>query len=238
MTRLGRVAALWRYPFKSMAGETLARARLTDRGLPGDRGWALRDADGRLASAKRFPSLMLCAARYAAEPAGGAPPEAELELPGGLRLWTSDSSAAQRLSELAGKPMTLEGGEPGRHFDSQPVHIVTTATLAAMKTRRPESAWDARRFRPNVLIETDGLEGFPELEWSGRRLRVGSAVLAVGKPTARCVMTTHGQPRAGLDADPGVLWAVGEAAQGRLGVYACVVEPGEAGVGEAVLLEP
>lgn len=238
MTRVGRVAALWRYPVKSMAGESLSRAVLGEAGLPGDRGWALREQDGRLASAKRFAGLMLCRARFVVEPGGEPRPcEAELTLPDGTRLLTSDPSTPERLSRLAGRPLTLEGGGPGRHFDSRPVHLLTTASLAALRARRPESAWDPRRFRPNILIETEGREGFPEQDWSGRRLRAGTALLELGKPTSRCVMTTHPQPHFELAADPGILWALGEACAARLGVYAGVARPGELAVGDEVVLE-
>src|SRR3712207_6426401 len=38
---LGRVAALTRYPVKSMTGESLPEASVEPRGLVGDRGWAV-----------------------------------------------------------------------------------------------------------------------------------------------------------------------------------------------------
>ena len=51
-TRLGSVVALWRYPVKSMMGEELNRAEVTERGLVGDRAYALVDGtDGKVASA-------------------------------------------------------------------------------------------------------------------------------------------------------------------------------------------
>ena len=48
----GSVVALWRYPVKSMMGEELNASAVTDRGLLGDRAYALVDrSDGKVASA-------------------------------------------------------------------------------------------------------------------------------------------------------------------------------------------
>src|SRR5215216_6308451 len=52
-TVVGSVVSLWRYPVKSMMGEELNASELTQRGLLGDRTYALVDAvDGKVASAK------------------------------------------------------------------------------------------------------------------------------------------------------------------------------------------
>ncbi len=58
---IGTVAALWRYPVKSMMGEELNSAEVTERGLLGDRAYALVDVEtGKIASAKnprKWPTL-------------------------------------------------------------------------------------------------------------------------------------------------------------------------------------
>lgn len=61
MSTLGKIREIWRYPFKSMQGECLERCEVGTLGLPGDRGWALRDeAAGEIRGAKKMPSLLLC----------------------------------------------------------------------------------------------------------------------------------------------------------------------------------
>ena len=86
---VGRIAEIWRHPVKSMQGERLESAHVGKQGIPGDRGWAVRDeVRGGIRGAKKIPALMNCAARYLEEPArdGGLAPVPEIELPNGERL--------------------------------------------------------------------------------------------------------------------------------------------------------
>src|ERR1043166_7472890 len=81
---LGRVIEIWRYPVKSMGGEQLERCALGKLGIPGDRGWAVRDeAAGEIRGAKKLPALLLLATRYLEEPAGERIPSAEITFPDG-----------------------------------------------------------------------------------------------------------------------------------------------------------
>jgi uncharacterized protein len=282
MTTLGTVREVWRYPVKSMGGELLQRTTLGPLGIPGDRGWAMRDQKaGEIRGAKKMPALMMCTARYLAEPdAGGAVPPAEITLPDGAKFRTDAPDAAERLSAYLGRDVTVWPLQPpdhrehyrrgmpdnpdmeqelralfgrtpdeplpdlsvfppelfeftsplGTYFDAFPLHVLSTAALAAMGS--PEQ-FDVRRFRPNVLVEMTGA-GHVEKAWSGRDVRIGGAVARVQMPTVRCSMTTQAQP--GLPKDPSVLRAiVGDADQG-LGVYATVVTPGPVAVGDPVEL--
>ncbi|MBW2291304.1 MAG: MOSC domain-containing protein, partial [Deltaproteobacteria bacterium] len=89
----------------------------------------------------------------------------------------------------------------------------------------PDSQMDVRRFRPNALLETTEPGSFPEQDWIGRRIRIGSAVLSIQSTCIRCVMTTHGF--ADIPKDPSVMRTLVKEAEGNLGVYATVDEPGE-----------
>ena len=306
---IGRVKGVWRYPLKSMAGERLAAASVGARGLWGDRGWALRDEEaGEIRGAKISPKLMLCAARYRAEPAAeGAPPHADITLPDGTETATDDPKINGLLSELLGRRVTLwplrpatdlahyrraipaarvvgflsrsrnfrrlaigamrlagkdkelredfgrEPGEPlpdlsalpaeifeftsppGTYFDAFPLHLLTTASLAALARHAPDTAWDARRFRPNFLIETaDGVEGLVESGWGGRVLRVGALTLKCEMPAPRCSMTIQAQ--ADLPKDPRVLRTIVKEAGQSLGMYASVSAAGRVSVGDEVEL--
>jgi uncharacterized protein YcbX len=105
---VGRVTEIWRYPVKSMGGERLEACTLGPRGIPGDRGWAVRDeAAGEVRGAKKLPELLRCAARYVEEPGDGPIPPAEITLPDGARIRSDAREAGERIGALVGRRVTL-----------------------------------------------------------------------------------------------------------------------------------
>ena len=114
---VGSVAGLWRFPVKSMAGERLQQAELTERGLLGDRGYALIDVQtGKVVSAKSvrlFPGVLNCRATFVEPPRlGAATPAVKITLPDG-RSVTSDSSDIDRvLSSFFSREVTLAQSAP------------------------------------------------------------------------------------------------------------------------------
>jgi uncharacterized protein YcbX len=133
-------------------------------------------------------------------------------------------------------PETIEFASiPGTYFDAHPLHLLTTASLAHLAQRAPEASWDARRFRPNLLLETaPELTGLVENGWSGRRLRIGEVVIACLERTIRCSMVTQPQPELGRDT--AVLRSIVRDAEQKLGVYATVESPGRVRAGDSVEL--
>ena len=121
MTRaepIGHVAALWRYPVKSMAGEELDSCEVTPRGLLGDRGYALVDESaGVVASAKNprvWPDLLAYRAAYTAPPRlGEGLPPVRITLPDGREVGSEDQ-AAEALSATFGRPVVLSARPPDR----------------------------------------------------------------------------------------------------------------------------
>ncbi|MDQ6652850.1 MAG: MOSC N-terminal beta barrel domain-containing protein, partial [Acidobacteriota bacterium] len=84
---IGIVQQIWRYPVKSMAGEKLSECSVQTLGIPGDRGWALRDEVAReITNGKRIPLLMQCAARYREEPGVRSIPQVDIRFPDGTLI--------------------------------------------------------------------------------------------------------------------------------------------------------
>lgn len=281
--RIGVVRELWRYPVKSMGGESLARSTIGSLGIPGDRGWAVRDeAAAEIRGAKKLPALLRCMARYREEPTDDHIAQADIVLPDGATTATDDPDIDRLLSALLGRRVTLHPRRPpddrahyrrglpdhadmdtelraifgrtpdeplpdfsllptelfeytsplGTYFDVSPIHLLTTASLAALG---PADRFDRRRFRPNVLVESDaGAPGLAEAGWSGRTIRVGQATLRGEIPTMRCVMVTLPQPD--LPKEPAVLRAIVREANQSLGIYAAVTGGGAVAVGDPVVL--
>lgn len=131
-------------------------------------------------------------------------------------------------------PERLRQLRQGNFFDALPIHLLTHTTLRTLARLAPESVWDERRFRPNVLMEAEDREGYPELGWIGRRLRVGSAVIEVVTGCPRCVMVT--QPVDELPQDHRLMRTLVRETKHTAGIYAGVIEEGEMRVGDEIAI--
>ena len=129
----------------------------------------------------------------------------------------------------------------GNFSNGGPIHVVTTSTTRRFGQLAPESRFDPKRFRPNIVIETQD-EGFLENDWTGRTLTIGEVPMTVLVPTPRCVMTTLQQGE--LPADREVLRTIarhnavdiGLGVFPCLGTYAAALVEGGIQVGDSVTL--
>jgi uncharacterized protein len=145
-------------------------------------------------------------------------------------------------AEVAFESLELSQQAPGDSFvDYAPVHLITTATLAAV-SGATGAAPAPRVFRPNLILATPGLSGYAENDWVGQQLAIGGQVrLEIFLPTPRCAVPTlaHG-PGPG---NPQVLRVLARGnripvedfgLQTCAGVYAKVVSPGRVRAGDKV----
>lgn len=222
-----RVRELRRYPVKSMGGESLDAVEVDDRGLVGDRWWAVEDPEGRFATGKdtrrfrrRDPVF-----GYAA-----ATTDAGVVVRRGDAAWRAGDPALDAdLSAAMGLPMRVAVEADVPHFDDGAVSLIGTASLAWCEANLDVDA-DRRRVRPNVVIET--AEPFVEETWLGRVVRIGAVELRVTQRIERC--RTVDLPQDGVPATTQLLKALGRTRDVCLGVYAEVVRPGRIAVGDAV----
>lgn len=109
--KIGAVAALHRYPVKSMIGEELNATKVGMKGFQGDRVFALADVEtGKIASAKnpsKWPTLFQFRAAFSGPLNGGHLPPARITFPDGKAVFTDDHSIATQLSSSLGKPVRL-----------------------------------------------------------------------------------------------------------------------------------
>lgn len=207
-----RVAELWRYPVKSMAGERLDAADVGRDGIAGDRVVHVAGPRGGVISARTHPRLLAFHAVLG--------PDGEPVVEG--RPWT-DPLLAEEVEAATMPGARLVRYDGRERFDVLPLLIATDGALAAMGV-------DHRRFRPNLVVA--GVPGLDERTWPGRRLRIGSVLIEVVKLRRRCVMTTYDPDTQAQDVS--VLRRIAQEFDGRLALDSDVLEPGKIAVGDAV----
>ena len=110
---VGEVREIWRYPVKSVGGEKLDSCTVGSLGIPGDRGWALRDeAIGEIRGAKYLPKLMEYASRYREQPTEGEVTHVDITLPDGTCVSSDEQDVNSRLSQLLGRDVSLCSLQP------------------------------------------------------------------------------------------------------------------------------
>lgn len=230
---VGRVAALFRYPVKSMAPEVVASAAVSWHGVAGDRRWGF----ARERSAQSgFPWLTIrdCPemVRYRPRLADPERPDTSSVLvttPAGVELDVSDPALAADLGDGV-RALKLDRGT----FDAMPLSLITTQSaggLAALAGR----PLDTRRFRPNLVLDAPDAPGpgtFPEEGWIGCTLRIGDALVRVDGRDQRCVVVNVDPATAARD--PAVFRTIARHRQARLGAYATTARPGRIQVGDPV----
>ena len=230
---IGAIAALNRYPVKSMAGEALAEADLRWSGVRGDREYAFVFAD-RL---RRFPWLsardVADLVTYRARAAGPYAPSGlpvEVDTPTGARLRVDDQDLAAELSLAAAAevhPLQISRGA----YDSMPVSVVSTSTFAAVDAAHGTPV-DPARFRINIVIDSDERD----TAWRGAVVEIGDggARLAIVRPIERCSLITI-DPASGR-RNPTIMRTVAQKFGNEVGELATILQPGVVRCGDLVRL--
>lgn len=210
------VAALWRYPIKTLAGEPLDVAELTVDGIAGDRVVCVRGPEG-VRTSRRFHRLL---GLHASRGPDGEPTVNNLP-------WT-DRRVLELVRDAAGPDAWLESTVGLERFDVLPLLVATDGAVRAFGR-------DVRRLRPNILI--GGVDDLDEVNWPGATLHINDVVINLDSLRQRCPMTTVDPDT--LERDREVLRDIQRRFGGRLALNADIIRPGTIHVGdEAVLARP
>lgn len=239
--RIGEVEGLFRYPLKSMRGESLEVASLGWHGIDGDRRLAFRRLDDRSGfpwlTASKLPEL-ICFAPERRAGAGAGDLPTHVRTPGGAELAVFGPDLAAEVGRRHGSPVEMVHLNRGI-FDEASISAITSATIAEIGTLVGQPL-DVRRFRPNVVIASARSAPFEEDEWVGGVLRFGegdeAATLVVTNRDERCSMVNFDPDSA--RSTPEVLKAIVRQRDNNAGVYAAVMRRGRLRVGQPIYFEP
>lgn len=210
-----------------MAGESLGLLGIDERGVVGDRWFAVVDHEGYFAAGKdtrrfrRRDSVFTYSAQTGTD-------GVTVSGPGGT--WAvGDPVLSSALSEAMGLQVHVAPEAAVAHQDAGAVSLVGSATLRWCTQRWGIDA-DPRRLRVNIMVETD--EPFVEESWVGQAITAGQAGLRVVDCVQRCRVVDV--PQDGASARDRWLRSLAVERQTRLAVYADVEQPGQIVVGEPI----
>lgn len=227
-----RVAEIWRYPVKSLGGESLTHADVDELGIAGDRQWGLYDPVGdKVLTARREPRLLFLAARLV----DGAPVITNEggEVLGDDHVLSRElGRTVELVSAAAGRatfenPLDIEHETDWFSWESSGGTLHDGRSKISLVNRSSFAEWEPARFRLNIVFDGGGDERLLD-----GTLQIGSATISVRKPIERCIMVTRPQP--GLDRDLTVLKRIIAERENQLGIGGVVTTPGSFAVGDEI----
>lgn len=241
---IGKIDDVRRYPVKSMAGESVANAKVAFTGLAGDRIWAFVRADKKpdfpWHSAREQYDMLLYTPRFKSPEAVDAtdyPHPDQLKVlvktPQGQEHAIDSAALLAELQEHATAKVELRFSEKGMQ-DARPLSIFSLSTLAALSAETG-CRIDPRQFRANFYVTWNDKTPFYEDGLVGKRLKIGDTLeIAVVKKDPRCLIITL-DPETATPA-PEVLRNVARKHAGCAGVYAAVLREGVVNAGDPITL--
>lgn len=230
------ITQIWRFPVKSIRGESMTSAVVTELGIEHDRGWGVFDVEtGTVLTARRTPELLFASASV-------TDGEVSIELPGGSSVTGVNPQTDAALTSWLGRPVELRaaGAEGGTYenpmdFENDDDWVSwqgpggawhdSTKSRVSIVSEDSLGSWDLARFRTNVLVTGSGEDALV-----GSSVTLGGATLDVIKRIDRCVMITRPQP--GLERDLDLLKHINAERDRSLSVGALVSSTGTIAVGD------
>lgn len=244
MTLLGTVEEIWRYPVSSLSGERLTSVKIEADGIPGDRNWCVVDAQsGNAASPEKEerwrPALFLKSRLAETIP--------EIGFPDGSWFAVMNTEIGSKLSQHFGFEAAVWPYEKAKvqmhedhrvavnRYEPSPLHLITTSSLDHLSNLIGTDTVHSKRFRPTIVLRTQGDAGFREKAWIGQRLQIGPQIVVVAsEETKRCGLTLIAQP--GVRENPEILRTVLRQNRRNFGIYGSIETAGVVRMGDSVHL--
>ena len=226
------LASVWRYPVKSMMGEELNAAEVSEKGIVGDRAYALVDIESnKVVSAKnpkKWPEMFYFYARYNETPTTNQKQTSvAITLPNGDTLNSDQADADQVLSTAFSRPVKLTTQAP---------------TKATLEQYWPEYEGENTEISEEA-ISGDAHEG-SFFDYATLHILTTATVLELQKLCPRCVMPSLAQGDLAKDAK--ILKTIAQntvhvpfadKALPSAGIYAKVIQPGVIKRNDVVIVE-
>lgn len=210
MQEVAELAAIWRYPIKSLAAQPLERTAVQAGGIPGDRSSALFVQSGHARAGKPYRGKE-------------------------HNLLHTATQAHQAAQFAARSGVRVEArAEPGTHyFDDAPISLIFDRWIREVE-QALEMPLDPRRWRPNFYARAAAAVTLSEPDLLGRTIEIGGVLLRVRDTIKRCVTTTYDIETGEREDD--VLLYVAQKRSNVMGVYCEVELAGTVRVGDALRL--
>ncbi|MEG6510103.1 MOSC domain-containing protein [Methyloligella sp. 2.7D] len=260
MSEIGKIESLWRYPVKSMKGETLESAFLAFSGLYGDRIYALKSslapAGFPYHTGREQEEMILYRPRFVHSAASAKPvnlDDADAIAPGIKPVFADRTAFSVEVTTPDGDTYAIddpaliedlktrlgEGDEElsllysdSAFADCRPISLFSLQTVKQL-AEEIEAPVDARQFRANLYADFLSGTGFSENELVGKTLRIGDkATIAILEIDPRCKMITL-DPETG-EARPKILRHIAQSHNGKAGLYAAVLVEGSVKPGDSI----
>ncbi len=237
LIEIGHVEAIFRYPVKSMRGESLESANLGWHGLEGDRRLAFRRIDNHSGmpwlTASKLPDLLLFAPQCREDGIQEDIPT-HIRTPEGQEMPVFGEDLAREVGRRHGAPVEMMQLRHGI-FDEASISVIASDTIREIG-RLAGRSLDMRRFRPNVVVRLMRSVPFQEDEWLGGVLSFGEGEDA---PAINVTMRDERCSMVNLDPDsasqaPEVMKAIVRANQNNAGIYGVVTRTGRLAVGQTI----
>ena len=258
---IGSIDALWRYPVKSMRGQTIEQAFIGYAGIYGDRLYAFKTSAGPgffpYLTGRETQDMLLYTPRFrqpdkAERPINWAEAEAlsvgitpvfssahelamDVEAPNGEVYAIDDPALAKQLAASAGPGHEVSLTHSQRAMtDCRPLSLISLQTGQQLADETGIDI-DNRRFRANIHLDLNSGQGFGEDNLVGRSLKLGDkVVITIVERDPRCAMITY-DPDTG-EASPEILRQVTQHHERNAGIYAAVLVEGMVKAGDRVEL--